>query len=308
MDIGFLTACLESHTLESAAEWASGHGFGSLEVACWPRTGRDSHGSPSSMIDVASLTPREADDIKALFTKYGLRISSLAYYENNLDRDPEKRARINEHTRACIRAAAMLGVPAVGTFAGRNIDKTIPDNFDEFEAVFGSLVGFAEQLGIQVIIENCVMRGWQKPMEPGTISFTPELWAEMFRRVPNKNFGLNFDPSHLYIQMIDILPAIGQFKDRIFHVHAKDAAIDMVKLKYYGIYDKILPGGGSSRFWRFTLPGLGQIDFAGMIDELKKIGYDGVLSIEHEDRQYLGSDEKIAEGLELGRSFLAGLV
>ena len=98
-----------------------------------------------------------------------------------------------------------LGVPSVGTFIGRNIDKSIEDNFDEFEVVFSDLVTYAENKGIKVMIENCPMVGWQAPGQPGTISFTPELWREMFKRVPNKNFGLNYDPSHLIGMLIDYI-------------------------------------------------------------------------------------------------------
>ena len=236
-----------------------------------------------------------------------MRISSLAYYDNNLHNDPKKRAFINNHVKKCIDAAVMLGVPAVGTFVGRNIDKSIKDNFDEFEAVFSDLVGYAESKGIKIIIETCPMEGWQIPGLPGTISFTPELWREMFRRVPNKNFGLNYDPSHLRFQLIDYIKPIAEFKDRIFHVHAKDSEVFEDKLAEYGVFNKQLDGEGTG-YWRFRMPGMGQVDFAGFINALKAIGYDGVISIEHEDPLYEGSEEKVKEGLLLGKKYLEKIV
>ncbi|MCX7772062.1 MAG: sugar phosphate isomerase/epimerase, partial [Clostridia bacterium] len=214
MVLGFLTVCLGNMPLKEKAKWAGENGFKALEVACWPRSNDRDYAS--SDLDVATLTQGEADEIKAYFKEYGLTISSLAYYDNNLDRALNKRAFVNNHVKKCIDAAVMLGVPAVGTFVGRNIDKSIKDNFDEFEVVFKDLVGYAEQRGIKLMIENCPMEGWQMAGVPGTISFTPELWEEMFRRVPNANFGLNFDPSHLLFQLIDYIPLIEKFKDRIF--------------------------------------------------------------------------------------------
>ncbi len=304
MYLGFLTVCLGNIPLREKAEWAAKNGFKSLEIACWPKSNDRDYSS--SDIDVAALTQKEADEIKGYLKDLGLTISSLAYYDNNLHNNPAKRAFVNEHVKKCVDAAVMLGAPAVGTFVGRNIDKTIADNFDEFEEVFKELVGYAEEKGIQIIIENCPMEGWQVQGQPGTISFTPELWEEMFRRVPNKNFGLNYDPSHLRFQLIDYITPIAAFKDRIFHVHAKDSEVFDDKLAYYGVFNRHL--GEGEGYWRFRMPGLGQVKFAEMVKALKDIGYDGVISIEHEDPLYEGSEAKVKEGLELGRKYLEKLL
>ena len=304
MYLGFLTVCLVNIPLREKAEWAAKNGFKSLEIACWPKSNDRDYSS--SDIDVAALTQKEADEIKGYLKDLGLTISSLAYYDNNLHNNPAKRAFVNEHVKKCVDAAVMLGAPAVGTFVGRNIDKTIADNFDEFEEVFKKLVGYAEEKGIQIIIENCPMEGWQIQGQPGTISFTPELWEEMFRRVPNKNFGLNYDPSHLRFQLIDYITPIAAFKDRIFHVHAKDSEVFDDKLAYYGVFNRHL--GEGEGYWRFRMPGLGQVKFAEMVKALKDIGYDGVISIEHEDPLYEGSEAKVKEGLELGRKYLEKLL
>jgi sugar phosphate isomerase/epimerase len=191
----------------------------------------------------------------------------------------------------------------VGSFVGRNINMSIKDNFNEFELVFKDLVSYAEKKGIKLIIENCPMEGWQLPGQPGTISFTPELWREMFKRVPNKNFGLNYDPSHLRFQLIDYLAPIAEFRDRIFHVHAKDAEVFEDKLAEYGVFNKQLDGGGTG-YWQFRMPGMGQVDFQAFIKALKENGYDGVISIEHEDPMYEGSEEKVKEGLLIGKRHL----
>lgn len=301
MYIGFLTVCLGNMPLKDKAEWAAKNGFKALEVACWPYENDRDYSSCD--IDVAKLDEKEAGRIKGYMEEYGLKITSLAYYDNNLHQDPQRRAFINNHVKKCIDAAVLLGVPSVGTFVGRNINKSIKDNFDEFEEVFSSLVPYAEDKGIKLIIENCPMEGWQLPGQPGTISFTPELWREMFRRVPNKNFGLNYDPSHLRFQLIDYIAPIAEFKDRIFHVHAKDSEVLEDRLAQYGVFNKQLDTEGSG-YWQFRMPGLGQVDFEAFIKALRDIGYDDVVSIEHEDPMYEGSDEKVKEGLLLGKSHI----
>lgn len=303
MDLGFLTVCLGGIPLKEKARWASEAGFKCLEVACWPKDNDRDYSSAD--IDVEHLTQREADEIRSYMQEYGLKISSLAYYDNNLDKDLEKRAFVNNHVKKCIDAAVMLGTDMVGTFVGRNIDRSIERNFDEFEQVFGELVSYAESKGIRIIIENCPMEGWQMPGVPGTISFTPELWEEMFRRVPSKNFGLNFDPSHLLFQLIDFYALIPKFKDRIFHAHAKDAEFYPENLKWYGIFNKQLGSIFDGGNWMFRMPSLGQVDWERLIGLLKQNGYEGTLSIEHEDPIYEGSEHKIKEGLTIAYKHLA---
>lgn len=306
MHLGFLTVCLGNMPLKEKAKWAEENGFKSLEIACWPMENDRDYSSCD--IDVDTLTQEKADEIKNYLVEYGLTISSLAYYDNNLDRDLSKRAFINSHTKKCIDAAVMLGTPIVGTFAGRNIDKSIEDNFDEFEKIFGELVSYAEGKGIKLVIENCPMEGWQTPGLPGTISFTPELWEEMFRRVPNKNFGLNFDPSHLLFQLIDYIAVLPRFKDRIFHVHAKDSEVFEDTLKWYGVFNRQLNTRHGQGYWRFRMPGFGQVDWDKLIKALKAIGYDDVLSIEHEDPVYEGSQTRVKEGLSLGKKYLEKII
>jgi len=302
MKIGFLTVCLGGLSLEEKAEWAKQQGFESLELACWP--GRNDREYSGNDIDVDTMTEEKADEIKAFIRDLGLTVSSLAYYDNNIDADAEKRTHVNKHLKKVIDAATLLGVSRVGTFVGRNIDKSIKDNFDEYEEVFTDLVAYAEKKKVYLMIENCDMRGWQRPWEPGTISYSPELWEEMFRRIPSDYFGLNYDPSHLVYLMMDYLSPLYEFKDRIFHVHAKDARVKRAELNRYGVYDKRL---GKENEWGLReakIPGLGAVDWAVFVKTLKDIGYDHVISIEHEDEEFEGSQDKVKEGLRIGLQHL----
>ena len=307
MYLGFLTGCLGGIPLKEKAKWASEQGFKSLELSCWPRTNnRDYAGSE---IDVSNFTQEDAKEINDYFKEYGLTISSLAYYDNNLDSDLDKRSFINNHFKKCVDAAVLLGVPSVGTFTGRNINKSLEENFDEFQVVFSDLVTYAEKKGINVMIENCPMVGWQVAGQPGTISFTPELWREMFKKVPNKNFGLNYDPSHLVGMLVDYINPIKEFKDRIFHVHAKDTEILQDKLSEYGVFNKQLNiNNQDSGYWVPKMPGLGQVKWEKFISKLHEIGYEGVISIEHEDPLYEGTEEKVKKGLQLGIEYLSKLI
>ncbi len=288
--------------LEEKARWTRDHGFGAMEIACWPKS--DDGRYSGADIDVETLSGGRAAEIKSLMGEYGLTISSLAYYDNNLDSDPAKRAFVNNHVKKVIEAAVLLETPLVGTFVGRDSSRSFPQNFDEFEKVFGALVAHAEDNGVKLMIENCDMRGWQVPWEPGTISYSPELWREMFARVPSKSFGLNYDPSHLLLMLMDHISPITEFRDRIFHAHAKDARILREELNRYGVFDRRLGEPNQWGYREAKIPGMGEIDWRAFVGALRGIGYDSVLSIEHEDREFEGSVEKVQEGLLLAKRHL----
>ena len=302
MKIGFLTGCLGDMPLKEKARLAHEMGFEAIEISCWPReNNRDYAGSD---IDVANLTQEGADEILAYMKDYGLEISALAYYDNNLSADPVFRKAVNDHTKKVIDAAALLHVELVGVFIGRDTTKDIWGNFNEFEQVFGMLVGYAENKGVKIMIENCHMPSWLEKGKPGTISYSPELWAEMFRRIPSRSFGLNYDPSHPHAMLMDYMEIIKGFEDRVFHLHAKDCEVFPEKAAKYGVYDSEL---GDS-YWRYRMPGLGQVDWGKLTAYLKEHGYDFVISIEHEDPEYEGSTEKVLEGLKKGIQYLKGVI
>ena len=113
MKLGFLTACLPHLRLEEIAAWAAEHRFEALEVAAWPDLG--DRPFTATHIDVADLTDRDAEGVRALFDRHGLSLSSLAFYDNNLHPDPTERKAINDHVLACIEAAARLALVALPT-------------------------------------------------------------------------------------------------------------------------------------------------------------------------------------------------
>lgn len=307
MKLSFLTACLPNVSLEALTEFASATGFDALELAAWPVD--SSRDYQARQIDAASFTEDEAKRVKDLFHKYGLEIASLAYYDNNLDPDEKKREANLTHLKKVIDTAALLNVKLVGTFVGGRPDKLPTENMKEAGTVLRPVVKYAADKGVNIMIENCPMENWQRFGLPGNFAYSPELWDALFNEIPDENFGLNLDPSHLYWLGIDYLRATREYASKIFFAHAKDTEFLPEGQYRFGPFGKqIEPTPWKSGFWRYRMPGLGDIDWNKFISTLQEHGYDYVLSIEHEDPIWEGSEDKIIKGLQLGYKHLSQFV
>ena len=300
MKLGLMSAALPQLSLEQLAAWASQNRFGMLEIACWPKGRSDRRYAGVTHIDVATLDKAGAQEINELIERHGLEISSLGYYPNPLHPDPDHRSEVIEHLKKVIVAAEMLHVPIVGTFVGRNKDATFEANLDQFAQIWPPIVKFAADHGIKIAIENCPMI-FSNDEWPGgnNLAINPQIWRKMWEIIPDQNFGLNLDPSHLVWQFIDYTRVVHDFKDRIFHVHAKDMRIDREQLYQRGIMSA---GMG----WQIPrLPGLGEVNWAQFISALYEVGYDYVVSIEHEDRAFEATEELVKRGFLISRDVLA---
>jgi sugar phosphate isomerase/epimerase len=299
--LGIMTAALGRMSFERMAEWAAVNDFGMIEVACWPAVGGERRRYAGvSHIDVDRL---DVGRVRDVLDRTGLEISSLAYYPNNLHPDPAERRAANDHLKKVIDAAARLEVPIVGTFVGRDPAMSVPDSFREFRKVWPRLVSYAERRGVTIAIENCPMIfSWDQWPGGTNLASTPAAWDEMFSIVPSESFGLNLDPSHLVWQMIDHERAVRDFASRIVHVHAKDMEVDRDGLYRYGV-------GSLGMGWQIPrLPGLGEIDWGRFIGQLYRVGYDYVVSIEHEDRAFEGTQALVERGFLIARDALAPYV
>jgi sugar phosphate isomerase/epimerase len=300
MKLGLLTAAFPDATLDEIADWAAANGFQALEVACWPASeGAVRRYAGVCHIDVERLDDGGARELVAGLERRGLSISGLAYYPNPLAADPEERERTARHLRAVIDAAQRLGVPAVGTFVGRDRTRSVEDNWPIFDEVWPALVAHAASRGVRIAIENCPMI-FSRDEWPGgnNLAFAPAIWREMFRRIPDASFGLNLDPSHLVWQFIDCERAIYEFADRIFHTHGKD-----VEVRPDGLYEWGTMSAGVG--WQVPrLCGLGQVDWPRFFAALYAVGYDGVVSVEHEDRRFEGTPELVRRGFLIARDAL----
>jgi len=300
MKLGLLTAAFPDKSLKEVAEWASGNGFEMLELACWPIGKATRRYAGVTTLDVSGLGQKEADEARKIIEENNLEVSSLGYYPNPLHPDPEHRDVVIQHLKKVIDAAALvMDKPIVGTFIGRDKDKTVAENFEDFKKIWPPIVKYAGDRGVRIAIENCPMI-FSNDEWPGgnNLAYSPAIWREMFDIIPDENFGLNLDPSHLVWLMIDSDRVIREFVDRIFHVHAKDLEIDAD-----GLYQNGTLSLGMG--WQIPrLPGLGSIDWGGFISQLYRFGYDYVISIEHEDRKFEGSEELVKRGFLISRDVL----
>jgi sugar phosphate isomerase/epimerase len=297
MKLGLLTAAFPRLSLEQVATWAAENGFQMLEVACWPSAGGERRRYAGvSHIDVERL---DVAGVHEILGRHGLEISSLAYYPNNLHPDPEQRKAANAHLRKVVAAAEKLGVGTVGTFVGRDKSRNIPDSFRDFRRVWPRLVSYAEDRGVTIAIENCPMIFSYDEWPGGNnLAYAPEIWDEMFSIIPSSRFALNLDPSHLVWLQIDYERVVRDYASRIVHVHAKDLEIDPD-----GLYRNGTASLGMG--WQIPrLPGLGEVRWDRFLAALYKAGYDGVVSIEHEDRSFERTEELVKRGFLLSRDAL----
>lgn len=299
MKLGLMTAAFPGKTIEEVAAWAAENGFEALEIACWPVMKADRRYAGVTTIDVSSLTLRRAREIRSVLQDHHLMISSLGYYPNPLHPEAEHRQAVIAHLKKVIEAAEMLEVPIVGTFVGRDKNLNIPDSLEEYARVWPPIVRFAREHGIKIAIENCPMI-FSLDEWPGgnNLATTPATLRKMWEIIPDENFGLNLDPSHLIWQMIDPQRVVREFRDRIFHVHAKDLRID-----WEGLYNHGTASLGMG--WQVpVLPGFGDVDWAKFIGALYSVGYDFVISIEHEDRAFEKTEELVKRGFLIARDAL----
>jgi sugar phosphate isomerase/epimerase len=299
--LGMLTACLPQSSLSEIADWAAANGYAALEVAAWPALG--DRPFTATHIRAEDFSVQDTEETLAIFARTGLTLSSIAFYDNNLHPDAEQRSSINAHVLSCIDAAAALGCPTVGTFIGRDPSLSVADNLRQAEQIFPRLVDYGGERGVKIIIENCVMEGWHPDGYPGNLAYSPELWEWMFEL----GLYLNYDPSHLIWMGIDPIEAVRPYIDRIPHAQAKDIEVFPQLRNRFGYPGRAVnrPDPWDVGWWRYRVPGLGQVDWRRLIDTLYEGGFDGVLSVEHEDPVWSGTPEKVQDGLNIARRTLS---
>lgn len=286
MKLGFVSAILPDLSLEEVVQFAAAEGFGCVELMCWPKGKAERRYAGVTHIDVVGFTRDDAARVNELVNEAGISISGLGYYPNPLAPDKAEAQVYIDHIKQVILAAETLGLNIVNTFIGRDWTKSVDDNWPRFKEVWVPLIKFAEDHGIRIGIENCPMF-FSKDEWPGgkNLAHTPAIWQRMFEEIPSDNFGLNYDPSHMIWQHMDYLEPLRGFRDKLFHIHAKDVRVDKHRLNQVGIMATPL------EYHTPKLPGLGDIDWGKFFSVLTDTGYDGPVCIEVEDRAYEGSLE-----------------
>jgi len=224
-----------------------------------------------------------ADTIGADAERRGLRISAIAaWYRNALD--PRQTDEARKALYRAIEVAAHLKIRTVACFPGAVIETNFNERggnpvYAPMENSIPTAVAFwkpilerAGALGVRIAFEHCPQGPWHLPSMHWNVLGQPALWTRFFDALGCANAGIEWDAAHLICQMVDPLENLREFGARIFHVHAKDAFINEPLLRRFGICH---PGVGEHRF-----PGLGQSNWAEIVHELVRAGYDSDLNIE----------------------------
>jgi sugar phosphate isomerase/epimerase len=284
-----------------AAKW----GYDGLELACWGDHFDVKRGAESKTY---------CDEQRARLARHGLDVRAISnHLAGQLICDPNFDARSDafapaalagdaegkrkwavEQMKDAARAARNLGIGVVNGFTGSPIwhmiysfppvsKEMVADGYRYFAKQFNPILDVFAECGVKFALE----------VHPTEIAFdlvTAERTLDAIGRRPE--FGFNFDPSHLYWQRVDPVKFIDAFADRIYHVHIKDAALELDGTT--GILGSHLDFDEPRRGWNFRSPGHGQIDFELIIRALNRARYTGPLSVEWEDcgmdREYGAAD------------------
>jgi len=299
MKLGFVSAILPELSLDEVLAFAAEAGYSSVEVMCWPPGKAERRYAGVTHLDVLNLSPDAFRRVHDMTAKHGVAISGLGYYPNPLSGDRAESDLAVEHLGRLIDAAADLGVGVVNSFVGRDPALSVEANWPRFLEVWRPMVARAEARGVRIGIENCPMLFTADEWPGGkNLATTPAIWRRMFEAIPSPSFGLNYDPSHFVWQQVDYLAPLAEFRDRLVHIHAKDARVDRRSLDDHGVlaYPKL---------WHTPkLPGMGEVRWGAFFGALADAGYDGHVAVEVEDRAFEGSLEKRKESLIVSRRHL----
>ena len=305
MQIGVITVLLGGESLDDALEYFSGIGLDMVELGCGGYPGQD-HLPRSEYLDDDGAQA----DLHAMLDDYDMGISALATHNNPLHPDDDHAAESDTELREAIRLADQLDVDVVTCFSGLPgggpndevpnwVTAPWPNEFADAHEYqwevaidyWQDLAGFADDHGVNVGLE----------MHPNMLVYEPTGLVRL-REATNNRIGCNFDPSHLYWQGIDIPEAIRYLGDQnaIHHVHAKDTRVYEENARLKGVLDMAPYTAEPDRSWLFRSVGYGHGEehWKDIVSTLRMNGYDGTLSIEHED-SLTSSREGLEKAVEL---------
>lgn len=233
------------------------HGFESFSLTFWQTTNDK---------DLSEMAKR----VKDIIGEQDITISSLGIFGNPLTGTGDNADTLASWERL-IDIAPEFGTDLVSGFTGR-VPGTIDESLPKFSEVFSELAKRAEDRGVKIAFENCDMDGtWDHG--DWNIALNPTAWEKMFHAVPAENIGLQWEPCHQMVSLIDPIPQLRKWVGKIFNVHGKDATIAWDIVREYGIH------GPKEFVWHRT-PGFGDSNWTDIISILRQNGYEGSIDIE----------------------------
>jgi sugar phosphate isomerase/epimerase len=234
------------------------HGFESISLTFWQTLG--------------STRLRElAGEVNAVLNGTGVVVSNIGIFGNPLGREAIDQETADGWERL-IDAADLFHTDLVTGFAGRVPGRPIPDSLPAFAKVFGRLADRAAANGVRLAFENCSMEGTWASGE-WNIAHNPAAWSLMFETLPNENLGLQWEPCHQLVQLIDPIPTLRKWVHRVFSVHGKDATVNWDLIREFGIH-------GNEQWCHHRTPGFGDSNWSDIITILRQAGYEGSIDIE----------------------------
>jgi sugar phosphate isomerase/epimerase len=278
MNLGFVSAILPELKLEEVLAFAKKEGFKCVEAMCWPVGKAERKFAGVTHVNVEEFSGGKGDDVLELCAEYDVELTALGYYPNPLDPDPDAAEVAVTHLKKVISAASDLGLNTVNTFAGKDWNRSVDENWPRFLATWRPLIKYAEDCGVRIGIENCPMYFTADEWPGGkNLMTTPEIWRRAFCDIDSPNFGLNYDPSHFVLQHMDPSSPLQEFQDKIFHFHAKDIKIRRDRIDEVGIFSHPL------EWHQPRIPGYGEMDWGKFLSDLMETSYRGPVCIEVED-------------------------
>ena len=275
-------------------EFAHSLGYTNMILGCGP-------GAP---LDAAKVTPAQIDAVKQTLARNSMGVSALEVVLNHTDADLGKRASVNDYFVQAIELAGALGVPNIGTMSGKDTSKPFPGQVDEVVRVYHERYFAACE-------KHKVRLCWEPWPEGPNIATSPAGYEALFKAFHDSPYvGLQYDPSHFVRQFMDPMQTARDFAGYIYDVHLKDTEILWPVLRHGGIN----PVDHAS-WWRYRIPGMGCINWAEFFSILQDAGYQGAMSVEHEDPLYgdgtnRGPDfsEQYKVGFVMAKRYLAQYV
>lgn len=306
MKLGVFTVVLGEKSLEDALKYLKDSGVQAVELGTGGFPGTAHVKTDELLADKAKVK-----GLKDLVDKYGMEISALSCHGNPVHPQKEVADAYHADFEKTVLLAEQLGLDRIITFSGCPGDSpgskypnwvTCPWPEDFLKVLdyqwneviipyWEKAVKFANDHGVNRI---CL------EMHPGFNVYNPETLLKL-RKAVSDTIGANYDPSHLFWQGIDPIASIRELGSAIYHFHAKDTRIDAINTAKNGVLDTKHYSDEINRSWVFRSVGYGhsyQV-WKDIVSNLRMVGYDDVLSIEHED-SLMSSNE----GLQKAISFL----